>query len=374
MTAFAMFRLPLADEYTLMEQTEGEPDTLLSYAELSGRSGFVMAPFAPGAGCPVILLHPDRIRSASVSTLSAAGPADLALRVVEKGRDTYAVDYANYHAQLEDGSFSKLVLARQSKLEASADIRPEALFARACRLYPRMFVALVSTPRSGMWLTATPEILVEGCQSQWRTMALAGTMKLSDTQMAFDTPPSGTRRSDSHGIEWSMKNRREQRYVATYITECLEHFTSSFHEEGPYTTRAGNLVHLRSDFTFTLSDSGHIGDLLEALHPTPAVCGLPKAPACRFILDNEAAPRSYYSGFMGPLQPGADTHLFVTLRCMQIAGRRYTLYAGGGLLRDSDEEHEWQETEAKMETMKRTLTEPSASFTDTPSTYSHVQQ
>ena len=137
-------------------------------------------------------------------------------------------------------------------------------------------------------------------------------------------------------------------------TECLEQFTDDFREEGPRTVRAANLVHLRSDFTFKLADNNKIGDLLQALHPTPAVCGLPKREAFKFIVKNEHTPRRYYSGFMGPVAQ-EDTHLYVSLRCMNIDGDVCHLYAGGGLLKDSVEEQEWLETEAKMETMKKLL-------------------
>jgi isochorismate synthase len=168
-------------------------------------------------------------------------------------------------------------------------------------------------------------------------MALAGTMPFAEN------------------IGWSDKNIQEQRYVATYITEKLEHFSSDISEQGPRTVRAGHLAHLRSDFLFTLNDVNRLGSLIEALHPTPAVCGLPKEEAFRFILDNEHNDRRYYSGFMGPLHLMSETRLFVTLRCMQIFRDGYRLYAGGGLLRDSQEEQEWQETEAKLETMRRLL-------------------
>ena len=112
---------------------------------------------------------------------------------------------------------------------------------------------------------------------------------------------------------------------------------------------------MRSDFTFTLSDNRHLGDLIACLHPTPTVCGLPKREAFQFIIHNEHRPRRYYSGFMGWLNPAGDTHLYVSLRCMNIADGSCRLYAGGGLLRDSVMEQEWQETEAKLETMRRLI-------------------
>ena len=95
--------------------------------------------------------------------------------------------------------------------------------------------------------------------------------------------------------------------------------------------------------------------MLHALHPSPAVCGLPKREAFHFILHNESVPRRYYSGFQGLLGVGGMTHLYVSLRCMSIHPNHYRLYAGGGLLSDSDEESEWQETEAKLNTMRNVL-------------------
>lgn len=137
----------------------------------------------------------------------------------------------------------------------------------------------------------------------------------------------------------------------------MEQFSDDFSVDGPYTVRAGDLVHLRSDIRFSLNNSEHLGDLINALHPTPAVCGMPKAATRDFILQNESGERSYYSGFTGLIDPTGDTRLFVTLRCMQIEGGTdsvaYRLYAGGGLLKDSECQSEWEETEAKMNTMRQ---------------------
>mgnify|MGYP001620427368 FL=1 len=108
----------------------------------------------------------------------------------------------------------------------------------------------------------------------------------------------------------------------------------------------------RTDIHFRLPCADVLGDVLEALYPTPAVCGIPKEPARRFILRHEHEPRRYYSGFVGMLSPRADTHLFVSLRCMRLLpGGICELYAGGGLLKESEMEKEWRETEAKMQTM-----------------------
>lgn len=341
---FAVYRLPHEDYATLVCQTDGEPVELQSCAELNGRRGFVVAPFEVKPGQPILVIRPDEVSRQEIqpSTLHLQSSA----LNLQPSTLHYAIDFANYHAQLTQGSFRKIVLARCADEQTPAAIDPMQLFYHACQLYPRMFIALVSTPQSGIWLTATPEILLEGSGREWRTIALAGTMKLVGDQLS----------GEGENVTWTTKNIEEQRIVATYIAECLEQFTGNFREEGPRTVRAADLVHLRSDFTFTLPTNGRIGDLLQSLHPTPAVCGLPKRDAFQFIVSNEHTPRRYYSGFMGPLDIQESTNLYVSLRCMNIEGNCYHLFAGGGLLKDSTEEQEWQETEAKLETMRRLLT------------------
>lgn len=348
MAAWAYYRLPHADHFIHIQQTSGEPEAHLSCAELNCRQGFVVAPFDIRPDQPILLIRPDAVEAyplpgkPGISGISGI-PGKSGKSGISSPSPSYAVDFANYHAQLLSGTFRKIVLARCADETTAAPIAPEELFFRACRRYPRMFISLAYTPQTGYWLAATPEILLENDGPQWRTIALAGTMKLEAEQL----------QGEGETVTWSTKNIQEQRYVATYLTECLEQFASDFREEGPRTVRAANLVHLRSDFTFSLPDNRHLGDLLMALHPTPAVCGLPKRDAFRFITHNEHTPRRYYSGFMGPIGP--STHLYVSLRCMNIEGSHYHLYAGGGLLKDSTLEQEWLETEAKLETMRSLL-------------------
>lgn len=353
-----------------MVQTEGEPEELLSVFGLSENTGFVMAPFAPDKKHPVLVLHPDQSSDIMPDRLleetdglprQVAELIDKVLssppqkeRVTPGKRKHYAIDFANFHAHIEAGEFAKVVLARCSREKNDGGFSPLQLFVKACNEYPRLFVALVSSHRCGTWLMATPEVLLEGDGKEWCTMSLAGTMKLSQQQLSFDDPPAKGRHDDRE-MGWNVKNIQEQRFVSTYITESLEQVATDIEEKGPYTMRAGDLVHLRSDFTFTMPDKSKVGELLHVLYPTPAVCGLPKEEARDFIIHNEFAPRLYYSGFAGPLNMDEETHLFVSLRCMRIDAEGFNLYAGGGLLGDSEEETEWRETEDKMETMRRLI-------------------
>jgi len=349
--SFAIYRLPHADKCTLIRQTSGEPLQVDSCAGLAGVEGFVLAPFDISARHPVTVLKPDIVETVPLPDAEDVINAPVECCDDAGERLSYSGDFSVFHRRLVCGDFSKIVLARRHDMFCGTSVPPEALFRRACHTYPRMFVALVSTPLTGTWLMATPEILLEGMDRNWHTMALAGTMRLEGEHLGFDIP-AGSRNGDT-GIRWSGKNICEQRIVARYVSECLGRYSDEVVESGPYTVRAGGVVHLRSDFNFVLGGGKRICDLINDLHPTPAVCGLPKAETFGFIVKNEHCRRDYYSGFAGPLFSGAPSHLFVSLRCMRIDGQRYSLYAGGGLLADSVEQQEWDETEAKLETMKK---------------------
>ena len=345
----------------MVRQTVGEPLRLGSYSELNGRNGFVVAPFTITDEQPIWLIKADEVKVMGIDEIQVDDDCD-----ENNGAQTdtccsehssipsaeYARDFERFHDELVAGMFSKIVLGRSATHTFSHTINPLKLFKDACRSYPRLFIALTRLPSGEYWLTATPEILLDGVGEKWRTIALAGTMQLDKDNLEFDVPPAVDGKTVGD-IRWSTKNIQEQRYVASYIGECLKQLDIDFEEEGPRTVRAANLVHLRSDFTFTLYNSARVGSVLEVLHPTPAVCGLPKQTAHDFIVANEHAPRDYYCGFMGAL--GEDTHLYVSLRCMRIRDNQCRLYAGGGLLKESVMEQEWMETEAKMQTMRRLL-------------------
>ncbi len=347
MTGFALYRMPYAKECMLLA---GAVEKVDSCADLGKQQAFVVAPFAASEQHPILAIQPDRIEQAAdaeglwhvgeadIRQLTGAWtPCTLTAKDAASIRADYHQDFTTFHARLSNGDFQKLVLSRNIVLPRSEEQSPLALFKSACERYPRMFISLVYTQESGLWLAATPEVLLEGAHERWHTVALAGTMPWQEQ------------------VLWSDKNLQEQRYVATYIAGQLALFTSEYEETGPQTVRAGHLAHLRSDFYFTLSDDSQVGPLIDALHPTPAVCGLPKAKALHFIQHSEHGCRSYYSGFMGPLAIAQQTHLFVTLRCMNIQKHVYQLYAGGGLLKDSQEEQEWQETETKLDTMRHII-------------------
>lgn len=254
-----------------------------------------------------------------------------------KTKDNYIHCFNSFIKPLQEKTLDKLVLSRSLTLDREAGFSPAKAFYKACKQYMRSYVYLCHTPQTGTWLGGTPEIILSGEKGEWHTVALAGTQPLRNGELP---------------THWSDKNKREQQLVSNYIYDQLKSLGIDSVMEGPYSARAGALCHLKSDFRFTLNENKKLGDLLNLLHPTPAVCGLPKADAYRFILDHEGYDRRYYSGFIGWLNPEGRTDLYVNLRCMHIENSLFTLYAGGGLLSSSELSDEWQETEDKLQTMK----------------------
>ena len=248
-------------------------------------------------------------------------------------------------AAIETREVVKVVSSRASRRPLPPGFDPLAAFAELSARYPRAFVSLVSAPGVGTWLGATPEVLAEvTAGGQFRTMALAGTQPLVP----------GTRPQDAI---WRQKEIEEQALVGRYIVSCFKQLRlREYHETGPRTVAAGELLHLRTDFEIDLQNvpaPASLGtDMLRLLHPTSAVGGMPKAAALAFLQQHEGYDRAYYSGFLGPVNveaPGV-AGLYVNLRCLQVRATEAILYAGTGLTVDSDPAREWQETEMKLQT------------------------
>ncbi|TPE46448.1 isochorismate synthase [Pontibacter mangrovi] len=241
----------------------------------------------------------------------------------------------------------KVVLSRNSLQALPENFSPVAAFQAMADAYPRAFVSLVSVPGVGTWMGASPEILVSiNEQQEFHTVALAG------TQTAVENVADAI---------WRQKEIEEQAMVERYILSCFKKLRlREYTEVGPKTIKAGNLMHLRTDFKVNLKvvHFPTLGtDMLELLHPTSAVCGLPKEPALQFILAHEGYNRSYYSGYLGPVNSTSGSHLYVNLRCMQLQQHEANLYAGAGITEGSNPQREWQETQHKMQTMGKILSE-----------------
>lgn len=262
-------------------------------------------------------------------------------------RPDYVQNVAKAVEAIKKGAFSKVVLSRFDEVDLPNHLNIIELFQKACKTYPNAFVYLVNTQETGIWFGATPETLISVKDKQhFLTTSLAGTQKLDENQSL-------------NSVAWTQKEIEEQAMVSRYIIDCLKKIRlREFKELGPRTVRAGNLAHLRTEYHIDMKEVNMPqlpGVMLDLLHPTSAVCGMPLQPALEFIRNHEDYNRELYSGFLGPVNIEDLTHLFVNLRCMKIVNGKARFYAGAGITEDSDPEKEFIETQLKMQTLKKLI-------------------
>ncbi|WP_338764728.1 chorismate-binding protein [Bernardetia sp. ABR2-2B] len=258
-----------------------------------------------------------------------------------------AVDKAIQLMQNEE--FQKVVISRNKFIDLNADFDALDAYHKLEKTYKTAFVSLVSIPRIGTWMCATPELLVSQDKNGiFRTMALAGTQ-------------SGKEVKQLKNALWRQKEIEEQALVSRYIINCFKKIRLREYEEiGPKTVRAANLLHLRTEFVVDTVKERFpqlATVMLELLHPTSAVCGMPKEITTQFILENEGYDRGFYAGYLGGINFKNGSSLYVQLRCMQLLENQAILYAGGGITADSDTDKEWQETEMKCQTIESVVFE-----------------
>ncbi len=244
---------------------------------------------------------------------------------------------------IKSSGLNKVVPSKIKLHKLAIDFSLAEAFAKLCSKYPSAFVSVISTKEFGTWLTATPELLINvNADGIFETMALAGTQKNNP-----DKP--------LHEVAWVDKDIEEQAMVSRYIINRFKEIRlRDFVEEGPMTVRAGNLNHLCTTFkvdTKATEFQNLGGVMLNLLHPTSAVCGMPKEPALAFIEKTEAHDRKFYTGYLGPVNSNNETSLYVNLRCMELFKANANLFAGAGVTAISNPEKEWNETELKFNTL-----------------------
>jgi isochorismate synthase len=349
---FVTFRLPQHEDSTTYIQTTPGSVKWSSVCDISDETGFIMAPFDTRNGHPYILVKPDlvleghRIRREEIRRVEALGERPQPLwkerTPVVAGRERFMAQVREIKSNISTGAFQKAVLSRIRAIDGNYfDIVPK-LFQAICRRHPNAFAYLFKTD-DHFWMGASPEPLLRLRDGNVSTVSLAGTR------------PYATKHMDIN--KWTAKEVLEQEYVTRYIHDVLRAFEiRDYRVTSPYVKKAGNLLHLRTDFSLGYDQiNGRLWELVDALHPTPAVAGQPKEDAIRFIKRLEPHDREYYTGFLGPVMPNRQIDLFVNLRCMKITPKHLSLYVGGGITLDSDPSDEWDETRWKAESLLRIM-------------------
>lgn len=371
----ALWRLPKSSDKHLIIDTSGKVDRVKIDLE-DTQPGFAFSPFLNPDGTQTLLIKADiyfrfdadnqwieddldmgrkLIRSIFLDDdfpINQSKGGETEQKLIVASDDSSAAAYITSVRQaveaIQSGQMQKVVLSRSKDIQLSDSFEVVEAFDKLCRAYPNAFVSAVYLPdEQAVWLGASPETLVSmNRDGIFRTISLAG------TQSAYDADGQLVHPSEAR---WTQKEIEEQALVSRYIISCFKQIRlREFVEIGPKTVLAGNLLHLRTDYevdtqAVNFSQLGTV--MLNLLHPTSAVCGMPKAPALDFILHHEQNNREFYSGFLGPVNVQQETHLFVNLRTMKIQQQHARLFAGAGITEDSIPEKEWKETEMKCETL-----------------------
>ena len=328
---FVCFRLPNENQISLYYQKDNE----LHHTEDLNCSGFLMAPFDKNTKVPFI---PDQYAEKfEYKRPISPAPSTPELDLKPSNKEFFIDLVSKALDAIEKGQLKKVVLSQTQEVKSSRGIVP--VFQDILNSYPLAMVYLWHHPLVGTWFGASPEQFINSQKDSTQTVALAGTQAWDELH-----PPS-----------WSTKEIEEQELVAIQVEEDLSSLfpKDQIKKSGTSNQRAGNLVHLCTHFQFPKLN-GNLLEVAKALHPTPAVGGVPKTAAQDFIQTHEAYDRSFYTGFLGPTSSNAS-QLFVNLRCARWSAQAVTLYIGAGITSGSEPEKEWQETLRKAKTLASVL-------------------
>jgi len=336
---FVLFCKPNSDRMVGLFQKNDH----LYFLENFQETGFVFAPF-DGVAIPYI---PQQYSDVLVERVYDGnyhfqnGKSDMP---DENAKNAFETLVKKGVGAIDTKEFQKVVLSRKEVVNLTAfDV--ETVFRKLTQQYPTAFQYCFFHPKIGMWMGATPEQFLKIKDKNIQTVALAG------TQVA----------GNGEKIVWHEKEKTEQQLVTDFILEGLKDLVSELTFSSPYSVQAGNIWHIKTDILAKAKSKKVFSTIIDALHPTSAVCGLPKAAAKEFILENEGYNREYYSGFLGELNIDLATFrtqqsdLFVNLRCMKIVGDTAELFMGCGITKDSIPADEFMESVNKSMTMKKIL-------------------
>ncbi len=331
---FVLYSLPNSDVVTCYLQLNSQ----LYTANCFDRQGMLMAPFSQeGITYCIPALNSEKIEFQY--QFHEVIPKQFSFPETDLDRERHLELIANAKSMILDKQARKIVVSRKKEVQLKT-IDFEVLIDKLLNLYPQTFRYLWYHPSTGIWCGVSPELLVKTDGIEFSTMSLAGTKKYNGSM-----PP-----------KWTVKEKNEQQFVTDAIVTSLQKVASALRISKTVTHRAGSVTHLRTDITGILKKGkATLASISASLHPTPAVCGTPQKNAQNFIKEHEGYDREFYTGYIGAIDDGAPSELYVNLRCVKIMDDRGYLYVGGGITEDSNAEDEWEETKNKLQSMLQVL-------------------
>ena len=301
----------------------------ITSSELDGKNGFIFMPFDSSENGIYIKSQKKIITKSVVQSIFNDPIQHTQINFKNKKKEfvSYVSKAINNIKKLK---LRKIVAS--TCLEYSIrDVAESEIFMRLISLNPSAFSYMFFSEKTGVWIGASPEQLVEIKNNNLTAHALAAT-------------------KTDHNQKWSDKEFSEQQIVLRDMTNNLAENCDDISISKLETISAANLFHLRN--SITAKTIGKISEIINSLHPTPAVAGSPKQCSIDYILKNEKYNREFYTGYLGIINEN-ECNLFVNIRCAQITGNKLKIFVGAGITPDSIPENEWNEILEKSKTILR---------------------
>lgn len=336
-----------------------QKDEKMHLTDSFSESGFVFSPFDLKEAAVLLPQNESEHHVLEIANLEVEPLPTKKTEVSEIGKQAHINLVSKGIDTITNGELEKVVLSRFEEKELRG-FDPIKTFKYLFNTYKNAMVYCWYHPKVGLWLGATPELLFKVEGKQLTAISLAGTKPYIE-----NVEP-----------KWTPKELKEQQIVTDFLAQQISPYIINTQISDVETIRAGNLWHLKTRLISRISGTSNLKSIIQALHPTPAVCGFPKEKAKAFILENEDYNREYYTGFLGELNITHSTtrntnrrnvennayaviktqsNFYVNLRCMQIVNNTVKLYVGGGITKESDAENEWEETINKAKTIGNIL-------------------
>ncbi|MFB6299233.1 MAG: isochorismate synthase MenF [Halobacteriales archaeon] len=249
--------------------------------------------------------------------------------------------------RIQSGHLRKIVLAQSLEVTLDRPVNPLDTLARLNQAYPDCFRFLIHPSTGGAFVGATPERLVTNRGRTVETEALAGSIGRGETPVEDETLAAE--------LTDSRKDQHEHAVVVEAIRDQLAPYTTSITVGDQRIRKLATVQHLETPIRGQLTGDHHVLSLVEALHPTPAVGGLPPTPAQTTIREIESFNRGWYAAPIGWFDERGNGEFAVGIRSGVLDETTGTLFAGAGIVEDSDPDQEWNEVQLKYRPMLDTL-------------------
>jgi menaquinone-specific isochorismate synthase len=247
-------------------------------------------------------------------------------------------------SRMKAGELDKVVLSRISDVLFDAPVNPLAALHRLRERYPDTYRFLIEPLPGSAFFGATPELLFSMQDRVIQTAGLAGSVKRGATPQEDDALAAG--------LFQSLKDRHEHHLVVMALEDLLLPITGKLNvPEAPHILKLSNIQHLYTPITGELNADYHVLEVVEKLHPTPALGGYPRNIAMETIRQSERISRGWYAAPVGWIDAEGNGTFAVAIRSAVSKGNGARLYAGAGIVADSDPDKEWDEIALKFRPM-----------------------